>query len=207
MCIGSSNCDTARLLELRQAFVTLLKSAYQHQLNDGELDGRVGFVAVTLEQGLEFAADRVAKGEPLQDWKYSSFWSHKLENRGVAYLERASAMLSRSDKKNDHISVEQMELRVHIHRALAFIKAHHKVQGIFMKELCESENELSDVEKAIDNLEGELKETQKHDSETKTIKILKSRNGAKCQADLQSYSSEFLLQEKQEINTSDDTFE
>jgi len=70
-----------------------------------------------------------------------------------------------------------------------------------------NEQELSKVKEAINNLEDELKDTQNHDSETKTIKILKSRNGAKCQADLQSYSSEFLLQEKQEINTSDDTFE
>jgi len=67
--------------------------------------------------------------------------------------------------------------------------------------------ELLKVNEAISNLEEKLKETKNHDSETKTIKILKSRNGSKCQADLQSYSSEFLLQEKPEINTGDETFE
>ena len=116
-----TDCDASRLLELRQGFINLLKSACEHQLNDGDLDGHVGFVAVTLEQGLlvEFAADRVSKGEPLQDWKCSSFLSSTLENRGLATLEQASAMLSRSEKKNEHTSVDHMELRVKIHRALA----------------------------------------------------------------------------------------
>jgi replicative DNA helicase len=77
-----------------------------------------------------------------------------------------------------------------------------------LKHIAESDDDkLSKVDEAISNLEEKLKETKNHDSETKTLKILKSRNGSKCQADLQSYSSEFLLQEKPEINTGDETFE
>ena len=77
-----------------------------------------------------------------------------------------------------------------------------------LKHTAESkEKEKLEVEGSIDKLEKKLQETKNNDSETKTIKILKSRNGSKCQADLQSYSSEFLLQEKPEINTGDETFE
>ena len=71
----------------------------------------------------------------------------------------------------------------------------------------DNQSDLNKFEKYISNVEEELIKTKEDGSETKTIKILKSRNGEKCQIDLLTYSSEFLLQEKPEIDTSNDTFE
>ena len=144
-----TSCDTKRLLELRQSFLTLLRATYNEQVDEGELDGRVGFVAVSLEEGVNFAADRVAKGEPLQDWKFSGFLTNSIENGVIAQYDRIATKFSQGRKKNEHVSVAHIELRMKIHRAAAFIKAHRNCQETFRQQMCEGDDEHSYVEQKV----------------------------------------------------------
>lgn len=51
--------------EMRTLFISILKGTYEKMIDHGELVDRE-FLAITLEQSLEFAADAVANGGPLQ---------------------------------------------------------------------------------------------------------------------------------------------
>jgi replicative DNA helicase len=68
------------------------------------------------------------------------------------------------------------------------------------------EKKVKDYEDYISNVEAELDNDKEDGEETRTIKILKSRNGSRGQTDLKAYSSEFLLVDKDQIDTSNETF-
>lgn len=68
--VGVANVDLAgtsvRAIELRLIFIEALRHAYAHQVERG--DGR-GFVDYVLFQSLDFTADAVSLGKPLNDWE------------------------------------------------------------------------------------------------------------------------------------------
>lgn len=61
--------DPLSLMEYRMLFVSILRSAYEKQIQDGELDQHE-FLAIALEASLDFAEDAASRDEPLSDWKY-----------------------------------------------------------------------------------------------------------------------------------------
>lgn len=57
------------LQEFRSLFISILRSAYENQIRDGELDDHE-FLTIALDASLDFADDAVSRGEPLSDWEY-----------------------------------------------------------------------------------------------------------------------------------------
>lgn len=84
--VGVANVDLAgtsvRAIELRLIFIETLRHAYAHQVERGELDGR-GFVDYVLFQSLDFSADAVSLGKPLNDWEATKIvggtWTTRIE--------------------------------------------------------------------------------------------------------------------------------
>jgi len=137
--------------ELRTLFISILRAAYANQIRDGELEDRK-FLAVTLEQSLDFAADEVENGKPINDWEhviriddpYSKLVS-KFENNGCVL-----ACLGKTTRtKRVAVDVKSAAKRLKIERSLSFMAAHRFAQKYFMREFGNSGTEFSEAGKVV----------------------------------------------------------
>lgn len=124
--------------ELRTLFISILKSAYEVQIRDGELEDRQ-FLSVTLEQSLEFAADAVSNGQPLRDWDFI----HLIDGPLVRLAKKSRkhpgltecCTLHMACAKNKRDSIKNNFKRLKIERALCFMAAHRCVFCLPLKNL------------------------------------------------------------------------
>lgn len=132
--------DVHVLTELRTTFIEQLKWAYREQLINGDLDGRQGFLAYVITQGLEFAADDAQNGKPLKDWETSQLVSSKSIDRAESWAKKAYTLNGLVCKKHlgdEHsASPEFKTVRFTFLLATAMIEAHgvaeEKFKGEFM---------------------------------------------------------------------------
>jgi NhaP-type Na+/H+ or K+/H+ antiporter len=121
-----------RLIELRKAFILMLQAAYKEQIENGELEGRDEFISYVLLQGLEFAADEVAKGLPLRDWQASHVVAGRFTDRISVVLARMAARFSGTAHDDPRaLTYEYQKLQLEIHRAFAFVHAHRAAQKVY----------------------------------------------------------------------------
>lgn len=144
--------DPLSLEELRGLFISILRAAYEMQIRDGELEDRE-FLAIALGASLDFAADAVAKGEPLKDWEYV----HVVDGtvKALAKGFTAKVYLIRCIEaiwgKRAHPNVKYNVQRLQIERALSFMAAHRFAQQFIQKEFEDSDCELSELGKVVFN--------------------------------------------------------
>lgn len=162
--------------ELRTLFLSILKSAYEVQVRDGELEDRQ-FLAVTLEQSLEFATDAVSNGEPLRDWDFVHLVDGPLtklakQSKKHPRMARCCTLHTTCGKQTRH-NVKNNLKRLKIERALCFMAAHRWAQRFFRREFENAESELSESGKRVisesqtqyDKAEAELKKSDPKDVE------------------------------------------
>lgn len=123
-------------VELRTLFISILRAAYENQIQAGELEKRQ-FLAISLVNSLDLAADEVAKGGTLQDWKH------------VILVERPVATLAKVWGKKAHVSLAYAHKRLKIERSIAFMAAHRYTQRIFEREFQEVDSEMSEAGKLV----------------------------------------------------------
>ena len=137
--VGVANVDLAgtsvRAIELRLIFIEALRHAYAHQVERGELDGR-GFVDYVLFQSLDFSADAVSLGKPLNDWEATKIVGGTWTTRIEIGINRLYSLDCRHGADVRSISREYITLRFEILKALAFISAHTLAQERFKREFC-----------------------------------------------------------------------
>lgn len=137
-------------LELRLLFISILRSAYERQIEDGELEDRE-FLSIALEQSLEFAADAVSNGKPLQDWDYVNMVDGPIN--GLAKRVRKSPfamrLVEKTMGKTAHVDLKYTLKRLKIERSLAFMRAHNYSQEYFRRELENADAELSEGAKLV----------------------------------------------------------
>ena len=137
--VGVANVDLAgtsvRAIELRLIFIEALRHAYAHQVERGELDGR-GFVDYVLFQSLDFSADAVSLGKPLNDWEATTVVGGTWTTRIEIGINRLYSLDCRHGADVRSISREYISLRFEILKTLAFISAHTLAQERFKREFC-----------------------------------------------------------------------
>jgi NhaP-type Na+/H+ or K+/H+ antiporter len=162
--------------ELRTLFISILKSAYEVQVRDGELEDRQ-FLSVTLEQSLDFAQDAVSNGDPLRDWDFIHVIDGPIDR--LAKKSRKFPRLTQfctkhmTCGKTKRDSIKNTFKRLKIERALSFMAAHRWAQTFFRREFENAESELSESGKRVinesqaqyDKAEAELKTSDPKDVE------------------------------------------
>lgn len=137
--------------ELRILFLSILRAAYEKQIEEGELDD-AHILAISLDQSLEFALDAVTKGGPLNDWEYLVLM-HKpfLEvSRRVKESSLARTLLKLSaTKKRDGFGLKGRTTNMLIERSLNFMAAHRTAQAAFISELQDADSELTEAAKVV----------------------------------------------------------
>lgn len=132
--------------ELRLLFLDLLRASYEKAVEDGYLDVRVdnGFVYFALSQSLNFAADLVNRGGPIEDWRYAAF----SQGEGIKYfIDKISSSVRktrvfawRGTKHGMPGTQEQKMERTNVVRAFAFQEAHEYAREKFQSEFAASED-------------------------------------------------------------------
>mmetsp|Transcript_662 Transcript_662/g.1011 ORF Transcript_662/g.1011 Transcript_662/m.1011 type:complete len:507 (-) Transcript_662:573-2093(-) len=148
-----ANTDLAgisdRAIELRLIFVEALRHAYAHQVERGELDPR-GFLDYVLFQSLEFCADEVRLGKPLNDWEATQIVGGTWTSRVEIGINRLYSLDCRHRSDVRSISREYIQLRFEVSKALAFISAHTLAQERFQREFCvEGKGEFTAQERLV----------------------------------------------------------
>jgi hypothetical protein len=119
-------------IELRRLFLDLLKSLYEHQIDSGELFERQ-FVAMSLQQSIDIAADAVSKGEVLRDWEFTRV----INIPATMFVRQITNLpLVKRVVKAEHVAhnLKYEGMRVDVERCLAFLHAHAKAQEVFKRE-------------------------------------------------------------------------
>ena len=153
--------------ELRQVFLELVRSRYEHQITDGEL-ANDEFVAYTLRHALDLASDCVSNGDKIRDWDFvdivripirsflNKVFSHIQEVFG---FEKLLHFVFGEVSKN--LPNEHMTSRISVERCIAFITAHAAAQAIFKEEFV-TERDLSDAEaRVVSESEDQVKKAEK----------------------------------------------
>jgi NhaP-type Na+/H+ or K+/H+ antiporter len=123
-------------IELRRIFLDLLKGLYEHQIDNGELFERE-FLAVSLQQSIDIAADAVSRGEVLRDWEFSKVINLPATTlvRQITNLPVIHSLLKRFTTTEQIVHNLQYEgMRVDVERCLSFLHAHSKAQEVFKRE-------------------------------------------------------------------------
>jgi len=150
--LKSGEMASERLIELRQAFLALLRAAYNEQIKNGELEARDEFITYVLFQGLEFTADDVANGKPLNDWETSLMLSGRFSVFLTLNLARLrSKIAARSlTQGTPRLTFNYQRLQLEIHRAFVFVHAHKTAQNIFRDQFFDSSvDDFSDDAKQV----------------------------------------------------------
>jgi hypothetical protein len=135
--------------ELRHFFLEVLRTVYNKQLDDGELDGRDGFVSYSLIQSIDFASSDVDAGKSLDDWQAAQIGNKFYNNKAVQSI--ANTWESTVNKKyccirysNQRVgddrahTLEYKMVKTNVLRAISFIEAHRQARETFTKQLSAS---------------------------------------------------------------------
>jgi len=136
--------------ELRALFISILRAAYERQIEHGELVDRE-FLAIALQQSLDFAADDVGNGKPLQDWKYVNIVDGPVDSvyKRLQHLPVFVHFLGLFRGRLGRVELKYAVERLKIERSLAFMAAHRWAQKFFRQEFENADNELSETGKIV----------------------------------------------------------
>jgi len=163
----SEKPDTSlTVVEARTLFLEILKGCYTRQVELGYLAGR-DYLVYCLEQSLEFTTDAVSKGQPLNDWKYTSIVRNP-----------ASQLPSRWRNRKELVPGQKYnQMLFDTERCLAFIAAHRNARDILKNEFADEAEGLSSAERtALEESEEECRAAMKvlHSFSTDAVKTVVS---------------------------------
>mmetsp|Transcript_1029 Transcript_1029/g.2024 ORF Transcript_1029/g.2024 Transcript_1029/m.2024 type:complete len:1026 (+) Transcript_1029:83-3160(+) len=145
--LETTNLVSARVMELREVFISLLLYAYKDQINRGEL-GRRGVVDYALLQSLEFASDNVNDGNKLNDWYHAT----ELGTSSVSFVQGWLAAWTHKDFDSFTRDGRRYRKQRHMaYLAFSFIKAHRSARAQFKTQFADSLDELSKAEEVVLN--------------------------------------------------------
>lgn len=144
------NEDLLSAIELRILFVSILKAAYDSQIENGELDDS-HFLAVMLNQSLEIALDTVSKGGHLKDWEYLNLIESPFSKISKGFKEgfKDLGMTQRVSSKRGHLGLKSSVENMLIERSVSFMAAHKAAQAAFSLELQDADSELNEAAKVV----------------------------------------------------------
>jgi len=122
--------------ELRLVFLELVRSAYNRQMERGELSDDREDVALALTEALDLCGDEVQNGEPIQDWRLANDLL-KFKNKTMDVLSPFEFLVNLYDSflsKYEHAEFEFYLERIQVESALAFSHAHKTAQQYFRQE-------------------------------------------------------------------------
>jgi hypothetical protein len=136
--------------EFRSLFISILKAAYAKQIADGELQDR-HFLAIVLDQSLEFASEDVANGKPLNDWEHVTLFQSFASNMFTKVRNTAVGMqcMEKTWAQRAQMGLKYTAKQMNIERSLAFMAAHRYAQTFFTHEFQNAESELSEAGKLV----------------------------------------------------------
>lgn len=108
-------------------------AAYEKQIRDGELEDN-HYLAIILQQSLEFAEDAVARGKPLNDWKYVEIFEKPFA-KTINHLKNNQCVESMLDKGwviGTRHGLKHTAKQIRIERSLSFMAAHRFAQKVSM---------------------------------------------------------------------------
>jgi hypothetical protein len=142
--------DPMNAKEFRSLFISILKAAYAKQIADGELQDR-HFLAIVLDQSLEFASEDVANGKPLNDWEHVTLFQSFASNMFMKVRNTAVGMqcMEKTWAQRAHMGLKYTAKQMNIERSLAFMAAHRYAQTFFTHEFQNAESELSEAGKLV----------------------------------------------------------
>lgn len=159
--VSDSVPDQNTMLELRKIFLEFLRSSYDQQIENGELEARGGIADLILLDSLEFAGDAVNKGEALSDWEKSSIIARPLTDLGERVLLTKVELVhlpffkkQRNDLK--HLLIKFQKMRLDVIRAMSFIHAHHRAQSRFRQEFVVRPEFSAEEKQVIEESKGEV---------------------------------------------------
>ena len=118
--------DDMGLKEMRLLFLEILKAQYEKCLDNGYIDPRLdnGVEYFSLVQSLDFAADEVNRGGPLEDWQYTEFSQFKLARKYTAKISNFVGNIASGRYRGVDHQEEYQETRIDVLRATAFQISH-----------------------------------------------------------------------------------
>lgn len=172
---GKSSADKDEkedIIQLRHFFLEVLNTIYNAQLEDGELDGRNGFVSYSLLQSIDFASSDVAKGLSLDDWKTAHVVDTHFSKRWVegcskiwedTVNKKYCCMKYSSNRVGDDRAhtLEYKKLKNNVLRSISFLEAHRQARKIFTQQLSDSSEVDANEQTVLDESTAESEEAQK----------------------------------------------
>ena len=132
---ASSDATTGpQTIELRLVFIEMLQSAYNKQIQGGELDAR-SFLVYRLFESLEQTSADVRDGKALNDWENI----HILSDTWAIYADIAVHKVQTLNQTKTRPTA-QIKSETAVKTAFAFIAAHVSVQGRFKREFVSNSN-------------------------------------------------------------------
>ncbi|GAX29584.1 hypothetical protein FisN_24Lh042 [Fistulifera solaris] len=133
--------DRLTIKEMRLLFLSIMKAAYERQINDGELADKE-FLTLALYQSLDCAEDDVSNGKSINDWIHATAMDGLLQGMAKRCIN-CSVVTYLFEKTN--ISLRRLD----IERALAFMEAHRWARDYIQKEFQDSDRELAEEVKLV----------------------------------------------------------
>jgi hypothetical protein len=133
--------------EVRLLFISMVRAAYEHQIDEGELESQ-HILAVALDQSLEQAEVDVQQGKPLDDFQYlrrlhfsGKKFSHWFKSHGPCR--------SSGKGKLYRVNMNQKLENAYVEQAMAFVSAHKRAQYHIQEELGDLNSDLSEAGKVV----------------------------------------------------------
>jgi len=112
-------------------FIELIRASYMESVNSGALDARIsdGFLVFSLLNSLDFTADAVSNGAPLNDWEHACVEPNVLHSKDISRLFALAKHKLCCSKADPPKPVHLQKAHMEIVRALAFIYGHRQAQA------------------------------------------------------------------------------
>ena len=127
--------------ELRVLFISMIRSQYEYQIKNGELESQ-HLLAIALEQSLEEAETDCNKGLPLNDLEHLREYHRATSNlfrRTKKYTVCCDSCVGEPFKnrfkKRSHMHLKQKADALYVEEAMAFVSAHKRAQFFFKEQI------------------------------------------------------------------------
>jgi hypothetical protein len=143
--------DANAVFEERVIFINVLRSAYYHMVESGELEAR-GFIGQSLFQSLNYAEDAASRGLPLSDWNALEVVSCGWALPAECIMRKFFNLKERIKGRHVDFNLDFFVVSLKGRQILAFIGAHEWARETFEREFSKAgEGQLTEVEKIVLN--------------------------------------------------------
>jgi hypothetical protein len=141
--------DSSSFLEERVIFINVLRSAYYHMTECGELEVR-GFIGHSLFQSVNYAQDAALRGLPLSDWNALKVASNSWALPAERLMRRLMNLQDRVKRRHVDSNLDFLTVSLKVRQILAFKGAHEWARKKFERAFSEcGEDQLTEAEKVV----------------------------------------------------------